>query len=881
MVAVLVFLLVVAAAVALRGGEELGEIHVAAADAEARRLDYAAQAGLQRAIWMAENSACAGDFTIPATSLDADKYSATATGVGTTTAFTLPVDQDAWIREDNPTNNDGSNDDVHIRGEAGKLEQALVRFDLAALPAGARINSASIWFYVEGGGEHPEGAITLHRITADWAEMAVTWDSLNGSFDPAVLGTIPAQAAGGVWVQVNVTAQVQAWVNGQPNHGILLGTAAESVRAEYVSREGPSNQHPRLEVTVGTAPPAKLQIQATGTLASGMVQNLYRPNASVYQSPSEIVDQLDAAASADAEIWEQAPLNNYGDMAETWVSSDPTDTTRTLLRFDLDSIPPGAKILGATLFLERQSGSGLNEPIAAHRITQSWSEGLVSWLGREWFTPWNTPGGDFDPVAVATTLVGSGNQRYDWDITPLVQGWVDDSYPNHGVILVAGAAGILGHRFYTSDQGVLERRPGLEVSYACECGTVCMPPQGSGNILLVIGSSPFSPAPEDAAIRDALESLGYTVNMIQDDDSQGNYNAAFAANDVVFVSESVATNNIGTKLTGSPIGVITTDGRLNDELGISTNRTTPVADTVDVVDNSHFLTQVFPLTPIQFTTGAIQLEAVGGTVAPGAQVLAQVGGAGSIVAVDTGATLSTGGTAAGRRLLLPIGEASYQWGFDMLTGNGLIMLNRALAWGMNADVGSTGSVLLVVGNAGSPSSKDTGRQALMESWSFAVTMIDDGESQANFDAAAAAHDVVYVSGTIGGGTLADKLTGSPTPIVSEFPGKMDNFGISSSTSSTVSDDTFSSTDASHYISLPFSGGAATAFTSSLSMPVPGGTLAPDLQIAGDVSGTPALVTLDAGAQRWDATPAPARRAHLPFAAAETSELTADGGTIMR
>ncbi len=42
-----------------------------------------------------------------------------------------------------------------------------------------------------------------------------------------------------------------------------------------------------------------------------------------------------------------------------------------------------------------------------------------------------------------------------------------------------------------------------------------------------------------------------------------------------------------------------------------------------------------------------------------------------------------------------------------------------------------------------------------------------------------------------------------------------------------------------------------------------------------------MVTLDTGATRWDGNPAPARRAHLPFAPAETTDLTADGKTIMQ
>jgi hypothetical protein len=97
----------------------------------------------------------------------------------------------------------------------------------------------------------------------------------------------------------------------------------------------------------------------------------------------------------------------------------------------------------------------------------------------------------------------------------------------------------------------------------------------------------------------------------------------------------------------------------------------------------------------------------------------------------------------------------------------------------------------------------------------------------------------------------------------------------------VSGNQFTKTDAVHYISSPFSGSAVTVFTGSLSMPVPSGTLAPDLQNVGEVSGTLALVTLDAGATRWDGNPAPARRVHLPFTNADSSQLTLDGQTLMQ
>jgi hypothetical protein len=194
--------------------------------------------------------------------------------------------------------------------------------------------------------------------------------------------------------------------------------------------------------------------------------------------------------------------------------------------------------------------------------------------------------------------------------------------------------------------------------------------------------------------------------------------------------------------------------------------------------------------------------------------------------------------------------------------------------------GASYTVLLVSGDAAAPSAKDLGMEALMAGWGFTVDWIDDGDTQANFDTKMAAADVVYVSGTVSGGTLGSKVTGVTKGVVNEINGKLDNFGFSSGTSTYALSDRFTKTDAGHYISEPFGGDWATVFTTGQSMPIPSGTLAPDLQNVGEVSGLAGLVTLAAGATRWDGNPAPARRVHLPYMNADSTELTADGETIM-
>jgi len=889
LVAVLVFLLVIAAVVALKGGEELGEIHLAAADAEARRIDYAAQAGLQHAVWQARNNSCSGDFTIPATAIGPDTYTASTTGGGSHTGYTLFADQDAWIRSDNPTATGGL--DQHIRFQGGNIEQALYRFNLSTLPAGARIQSAVAWFYLELTKEHPEGPLTVHRVTADWTEAGATWDGLNGNIETAALGMIPAQAIGGVWVQVNLTAQVQAWVNGQPNYGIMLGTTAEGIHSEYKSREDGSTP-PRLEVVAGAGQSSPVSIQATGTLANGYTRTLSRPIAPAYQPPSTVTLQLGADAGEDALLDSFYANRNYGGANYLQVNDNGTNWQQyPLLRFDLAGLPRGAYVRSAQLELRLQD---LVAPGTAtvHQVTHSWVEGTKSgggtadgatWFRHDGVNAWTSAGGDYNAAAVAETTINGSETWVGWDIAPLVERWLAGE-PNYG-LLIKPNNGLREAEFDSQEETTAGVQPKLTITYACECGSACMRPQGSGNLLMVIGSSPFNPAPEDISIRDYLEGWGYTVTFIQDDDSQSNFNAGVAANDAVFISESVTGNNVGTKLTNSPIGVVSTEGNLNDELGISTARGTPVGDTIDVVDNAHYITRIFPAAPLQFKTVDTELASVGGTVSPEAQVLANVGGAGGLVALDAGALSFGGGPVAGRRVLVPAGDANVSW--DYLTNIGQLVIQRAIAWAMGANDSSIGNVLLVVVNPSSLTAQEDAKKLLMESWDFSVNLIDESDSQANFDAAIANNDVAYITEDINSSNLGTKLRNATIGVVNEEGEQVDELGFSA-------DKLFKSRheidviDNSHYITETFATGLLTFTSSDQSVHMLVSQIAPGLQTLGESNNVggqwePSLATLDAGDDLSGGGTAAGRRVELPWGGGtfNINLLNDDGRTIMQ
>lgn len=662
---------------------------------ETVRIEQITRAGLVHATWATQASACGGDFTLPAHIIDDGTYSATvASPGGSTTAYALIVDQDAWFRSDDITNNNGSTDvKYHLRMESGNLEYAVVRFDLSALPTGAKINSAVARFYVIGGKGHPEGPVTVHRVVADWTEADATWDTMGTNFDSVILSTISAQpVVGGNWVTVNLTAQVQAWVNGgESNHGIMLIPTGEGIKARYTSREGVASQQPRLDVVVGTGDASPATINVTGTLtgvpspANDVTRTLTLTNASVYQPGSYTRLQPGAVSGEDAEIWQQSPDNNYGNAAETWVSSAGNDTTRSLLRFNMGAIPVGAKILQANLSLQRQSGSGSGGPVSAHRVRNPWSEASVTWNERKNGSNWDTAGSDFDSKALATTLVGPANQRYEWSITSLVQDWVDGSAPNYGVVLVGAIAGMSGERFYTSDASDPAWHPHLSITYICECGVSCAVPQGTGKIALIGDYIGLSPDPRDSAKKEIFESWGYDVDIYDHSlflFDQNNY-------DVVYVSETVLSTTIGTNLTNISIGLVNEEPNLLDELQIANSEAEGVGSAITITDNSHYITAPFASGTLPIYDVDMEVVTANPGLAPGLQVLAEFNGSVTLATLDKGAQLLDGSNAAGRRVTLPLGQysnANFNW--DYLNANGHLLVQRAIQWG----TGNTGPV---------------------------------------------------------------------------------------------------------------------------------------------------------------------------------------------
>ncbi|MFZ6030345.1 MAG: S8 family serine peptidase [Chloroflexota bacterium] len=139
---------------------------------------------------------------------------------------------------------------------------------------------------------------------------------------------------------------------------------------------------------------------------------------------------------------------------------------RSLFKFDISAIPASASIAQATfnVFLNGNcyysSQAGGTRQVVAYRVTTPWSETSPSWA--------NQPGTSDAYGSVNISLASAAvNHYHSLDITALVQGWVNGSIPNYGLMLRGPEAGDTNGAFFSfsSSEDSASYVPYLTITY--------------------------------------------------------------------------------------------------------------------------------------------------------------------------------------------------------------------------------------------------------------------------------------------------------------------------------------------------------------------------------------------------------------------------------
>ena len=152
---------------------------------------------------------------------------------------------------------------------------------------------------------------------------------------------------------------------------------------------------------------------------------------------------IDVWASADTYVHQSYPSQNFGGSGFLLVGGNaPSQEARTLLKFNLPSLPPDAVIDSASLelhtIINQNASVAMATPppgqhIQTRPITTDWTEGGVNWT--------NKPS-TASPVDSPTYVPLSADGFVYWNVTNAVANWVSGSVTNRGLMLVSNSVGV-------------------------------------------------------------------------------------------------------------------------------------------------------------------------------------------------------------------------------------------------------------------------------------------------------------------------------------------------------------------------------------------------------------------------------------------------------
>lgn len=214
-------------------------------------------------------------------------------------------------------------------------------------------------------------------------------------------------------------------------------------------------------------------------------------------------------ASQDTYATGYSPTLNYG--VSTTLNVDrgggAEGDQQTLIQFDLSAIPVNATVVSATLLMQAvASATAMN--VQVFQMLQQWVEGTgnntagaANWNQASPGVSWSALPYSLTPSA---TTLSSGTGQQSWNLTGLVQSWVNGSQANYGVLLGSQDGGGAAVTAYASRETATP--PRLIISYTL--------PSNTAPALNATASPQLSAEAEDAGV--PVGAVGTLVSQLVD-----------------------------------------------------------------------------------------------------------------------------------------------------------------------------------------------------------------------------------------------------------------------------------------------------------------------------------------------------------------------------
>lgn len=367
--------------------------------------------------------------------LSPDLTDSTVVGTPKFAVLGPPQNSDTRARS---VNTGGTSPFLYVGEADGKRVSFLIRFIFTNFPQpdSLTIDAAEL-ILRQGkpiGSSNGSFTATAHRVTANWLENEVTFESFAGAFDAAILGSTTITAADSDTVVIPIDASlVQVWADTSDSSFANLGIYVQGQGASFLKQLNSRNAE--------TALP---RLRIYGTRASGAA------------------DTLEALALDDAFLYEvlQPP-------AEGPLYVGNGFEHRSYLRYDLSSIPSAATInfaqLRLTIDTTRTFITGDEGVVFSLFAVLREAENLENLM-----EPLETmvADGRIRGVTGSVLVAVDSTRNQQVSLRTLVQDWRQGFVPNNGVLIIASRPNRdLFRVAFSNDANDSTRAPRLEVYY--------------------------------------------------------------------------------------------------------------------------------------------------------------------------------------------------------------------------------------------------------------------------------------------------------------------------------------------------------------------------------------------------------------------------------
>ncbi len=159
------------------------------------------------------------------------------------------------------------------------------------------------------------------------------------------------------------------------------------------------------------------------------------------------VTYLNNTNSADTFFYNGEPNNNYANSQLYYYNNRQASlyAARSILRFDLPTLPAGAEISSVSLNMRILYWSNTTSAdVSVHQMLTDWNESEATWNNAKTATTWSAgsfSASDYNATAADTKTLSvvdtySPSPKVAWDITSLYQSWLAAPASNYGLTFI-------------------------------------------------------------------------------------------------------------------------------------------------------------------------------------------------------------------------------------------------------------------------------------------------------------------------------------------------------------------------------------------------------------------------------------------------------------